>query len=341
MPDNRPSLGDIARALGVSTMTVSRALRGRSGVSAELRDRIHRQASALGYHPDPTLQRLTQHLRSRRQSGIRAVVAAVTDIPTRIEPAYCTRLRTHAAGRARELGFAFSVLRVSPKSGGWSAALRALHARGVEGVLLLPLVAPTTLEAAPWSAFSVIAATSSVVAPAFHRVIPHHALNARLLIARLSALGHRRIGFIGTHTHSLRSLDAFPSAIAWHHARLGLRCTPLLHPPATQPDIVDWARRERPDVIVLGRESDLPAYQTQLASAGLSPAWALAAVDPENQTLFGMDERHDLLGAAAIDTLAGMIARTERGVPAVPAMTLLPGDWHDAGRPSSHPDKLQ
>jgi DNA-binding LacI/PurR family transcriptional regulator len=259
MPDHRPALSDIAAALGVSTMTVSRALGGRPGVSPALRARIQQQAIALGYRPDPSIHRLMRHLRTRRQRGISAVIAAITDIPQHLEPTYCARLREHAALRAHALGFAFSLVRVSPGPGGWPSALRALRSQGVDGLMLLPMIDPIALDAVDWSAFSVVSATSSVTTPLFHRVGPHHPLNARLLVDRLSARGFHRIGFVGTHTHSLRSFDSFPSALAWHHARLGLRCMPLLHPAGTAPDIVAWARRERPDVIIAGRHTDLPA----------------------------------------------------------------------------------
>ena len=44
---------DIANALGVNASTVSRALKGLSGVSAELRQRILEVAGESGYRPNP------------------------------------------------------------------------------------------------------------------------------------------------------------------------------------------------------------------------------------------------------------------------------------------------
>ncbi|MBB5750982.1 LacI family DNA-binding transcriptional regulator [Prosthecomicrobium pneumaticum] len=48
----KANLEDIARATGVSKMTVSRVLRGGSGFSDETRDRVVRAADALGYVPN-------------------------------------------------------------------------------------------------------------------------------------------------------------------------------------------------------------------------------------------------------------------------------------------------
>lgn len=327
MPAGRSSLRDIADDVGVSTMTVSRALRGRPGVSEEMRERIRSSAEKLGYRPDPVLLRLMHHLRDRRGAGLAAVVAAITDFTTAEEPPYCQRLRRHAAARARELGFQFSVLRVDGAKHAWESLPRVLQARGVDGVLLLPMRQPLSLPARAWRGCAIVAATSSVLDPVFHRVTPDHAANARLLVSRLVARGHRRIGFVGTATHSQRTHDAFPSALAWHHARLGLACPPLIHAPDAAPSLVDWFLANRPDVIVVGRAGDLARHRAELARDGRSPAWALAGALPPAGEFGGLDERHDLIGAAAIDVLAGLVARGERGAPAVATTISLPGAW--------------
>ena len=48
---SRPTITDIARALGVSAMTVSRALRGNSEVSDKTRESVLRVAEEMGYRP--------------------------------------------------------------------------------------------------------------------------------------------------------------------------------------------------------------------------------------------------------------------------------------------------
>jgi LacI family transcriptional regulator len=51
-PRNPPTIIDIAKALGVSAMTVSRALNGKAEVSADVKQRILECAERFGYRPN-------------------------------------------------------------------------------------------------------------------------------------------------------------------------------------------------------------------------------------------------------------------------------------------------
>ncbi len=50
----KANLEDIAKAAGVSKMTVSRVLRGGTGFSDDTRDRVVKVAERLGYVPEPS-----------------------------------------------------------------------------------------------------------------------------------------------------------------------------------------------------------------------------------------------------------------------------------------------
>ncbi|MGC4075410.1 MAG: LacI family DNA-binding transcriptional regulator [Nibricoccus sp.] len=328
----RTSLSTVARSLGVSTMTVSRALRGLPGVSDELKARIEAAAARLRYRPDPAVGRLMHQLRRGGHVGLRASICALTDIPKQDEPAYMERMYRHAVARARELGFTLSLLRVSRARGGWAAATRALRARGVEGVLLLPLIEPGSVEAADWSGFSVVAATSSITAPHFHEVVPNHAANVRLLVEQLERQGRRRLGFVGLTTHASRTRNAYSRELAWHHSQYDVRCAPLLYPPDSVPEIAGWFRRERPDVVIVGHPPHFPQFRTELKRAGLPAVWVLANSLPFASGAPGLDERHDLIGAVAIDTLASLVVRAERGIPEIAPSISIVGEWADAAQ---------
>ncbi len=69
------SIQDIAQAAGVSHATVSRALRGSSLISAEVRENIQRLAGQMGYTPNA----VAQSLKGQRTNTIGLVVTSIAD----------------------------------------------------------------------------------------------------------------------------------------------------------------------------------------------------------------------------------------------------------------------
>ncbi|MGO8381600.1 LacI family DNA-binding transcriptional regulator, partial [Rhizobium ruizarguesonis] len=56
-PESKITIADVARAAGVSTMTVSRVLNDRGGASAETSQRIILAASEINSQPNPLSRR--------------------------------------------------------------------------------------------------------------------------------------------------------------------------------------------------------------------------------------------------------------------------------------------
>ena len=54
-------LADIAAVVGVSTVTVSKALSDQKGVSEELREKIKRLAEEMGYQPPAATKKLASN----------------------------------------------------------------------------------------------------------------------------------------------------------------------------------------------------------------------------------------------------------------------------------------
>lgn len=71
----RVTLAEVARAAGVSPITVSRALRGERAVGAELVARVQAAAEALGYVPDPAARALA----SRTSSNVAVLIPSLSN----------------------------------------------------------------------------------------------------------------------------------------------------------------------------------------------------------------------------------------------------------------------
>ncbi|AHF88357.1 transcriptional regulator (plasmid) [Rhizobium leguminosarum bv. trifolii WSM1689] len=74
-PESKITIADVARAAGVSPMTVSRVLNDRGGASAETSQRIILAASELNYRPNP----FARGLRSDRSRAIGLLVPDITN----------------------------------------------------------------------------------------------------------------------------------------------------------------------------------------------------------------------------------------------------------------------
>ncbi len=60
--NKRPTLADVARVAGVSTMTVSRAINNKPGVSDDMREQILALAAEMGFQPSQIARSLATHL---------------------------------------------------------------------------------------------------------------------------------------------------------------------------------------------------------------------------------------------------------------------------------------
>ena len=175
----RATVRAVAAAAGVSAMTVSLALRNHTRITAATRPRVQKVASTLGYRPAPQVAKLMHHLRVRRKPGYQATIGALTTVRIGDENPYLAEIIRSARQRADELGYGFSLFQCPEETGPLPTLQRVLRSRGVEGVMLLPMATPRSFAGAlDWSDLAVVTTTYGVLAPEFHRVVPHQFGNA-------------------------------------------------------------------------------------------------------------------------------------------------------------------
>ena len=323
-------------------MTVSLALRNHPRISTATRLRVQRAAAALGYRPDPQIAKLMHHLRVRRKPGYQASIGALTTVPVGEENSYTREIINQAHRRAEELGYGFSLFRYANTLGTQPALQRMLRTRGVEGLLLLPVVTPRSVaEMIDWSIFSVVTTTYGVLAPQFHRVVPHQFGNALRICERLASGGYRRIGLVLPAEHDLRVHHGFSAAVAWQNLFGGTDfIRPLIHP-GLQPvenDLARWFKREQPDVIIAAGDKECRFIAQRLELRVPGRVGFISATKAGWSIFAGIEEQPGEIGVTAIEQVAGMIQRGEKGVPEVPKVTMIDGRWID-GRSARKPGR--
>ncbi|MDD9878112.1 MAG: LacI family DNA-binding transcriptional regulator, partial [Magnetovibrio sp.] len=186
-----PTLGDVARAAGVSTATVSRVINRPDAVRPELRDRVRRQIDALGYVADGAARALA----SRRSRTIGAVIPTLSSA---IFSEGIDAFETALGGAGYSL-----VLATSGYDAGHEARhIRNLVERGVDALLLVgrihdaDAVAMLERRGVPFVETWTYRPDSPNACVGFDN---HRA--AKRMAAHLVDLGHRDIAMIAGLTH--------------------------------------------------------------------------------------------------------------------------------------------
>jgi len=333
-PAKRPTLRAIAAEAGVTHATVSMALRNHPGISLKTRQKVQRLARKLGYCPDPEVAKLMHHLRMKHKPKFRSTIAAITTAAEDTEPRYAVVLREGAQREAEALGYGFSLFRVSVGAKRDTSLHRILRARGVEGVLLLPMKEALRMgRFLEWKDFAVVAATYAVMAPDFHRVVPDQFGNTLLICRQLARLGCRRIGLIAWRGIDLVVDHRFSAAVMWQNTMGGTEFVPVFSYDVDYRDgLKDWFTKERPDGLIVGTEAVARGVMDEL-KLRVPGHVRFAVTERPGPTFFsGIDQRAGVVGAAAVAQLHAMIQRGEKGTPAVPGVMMIKGCWMQAPR---------
>lgn len=341
---NRVSLRDVARAVGVSHVAVSLALRDDPRVSEARRHEIRVAADRLGYRPDPMLASLAAYRQSRRGTSIRSTVAWINQWRD------AAALRQHrefddywrgAAGTAEELGYRLDEIVVGPGLSG-ERVQKILYSRGVRGILIPPHRDGFELARFDWSGFSTVRFGISVPEPRAHVVSNDQMNSAVLAYASVRAHGYRRIGFVTSQRFDQNTGGNFRAGfLAAQDAtgRTKSRIAPLyLEEPATAKDaerLRAWLKSAAPDAVITSH----PTLRQLLGQIGVRVPEDLAvAVTSVLDGNFdsGIDQNCREIGRVAMRTLAGLIHQNERGIPRYFRRVLVEGTWQDG---SSLPKK--
>jgi LacI family transcriptional regulator len=312
-------------------MTVSRALGRGKDIAGQTQSRIRQIAGRLGYRPDPQIAKLMHHLRGHRPRRFQSVICGLTTRTRDDREQFFRDTVAGASERALALGYGFYVHHFDLAAAPGTNLQRMMQTRGVEGLLLLPQRAPCDLTAVlDWSAFTVVAATTSIIAPAVYRVAPDQFENTLLLCRKLTDAGHRRIGLVLSHDEDLRVGHRFTAAVEWHARHEAAAVVrPYLYAGQRMDQLAAWCRRERPDVIIANEKRTIRECARRLFGRR-PPKVRFVSASVSDDATTGIDQRPRAIAAAAVDWLASMIERRVRGLPAVPATTLVAGRWVEA-----------
>lgn len=201
------TIHDVARAAGVSSMTVSRVINGEKNVREATRGRVNAAIAELNYKPNPAARSLA--------SADDVRVGLLYSNPS---AAYLSEFLVGGLDQCAATNVQLVVEKCEP---GRDEAEVAQHliATGVDGIILPPPLcdAADVLDMIARSGIPAVAVATGAPRGDIAAVSIDDFAAARAMTAHLIALGHRRIGFITGHpnqTASARRREGHEAALA-------------------------------------------------------------------------------------------------------------------------------
>jgi LacI family transcriptional regulator len=200
----RATIGDVARAAGVSPSTASRALTGRGYAAAEVKTRVLAAATQLGYVPDDIA-------RSLRRRASRLVGVVISDLRNRF-------YADLAAGIEEVLcaaGYQTVLVNDDGDTDRELAGVRTLLAMRVPGTIVTPLSATAGAVLAD-QGVPVVEVDRQMAGSRCDAVLVDSRHGAHEATTHLLELGHRRIAFVADElewTTGAGRLDGYRRAL--------------------------------------------------------------------------------------------------------------------------------
>jgi DNA-binding LacI/PurR family transcriptional regulator len=221
--------------------------------------------------------------------------------------------------------------------------MRMLQARGIGGAVVLihvaqdpfthNVLAPRTNTASLPLDFARLA--TAALGGKFSEPSPHFATNdqyaaGRLVGERLLARGYQRPGVALSNYLDTVTENRFHAGLhaVWSRHRRATSLRSLVYRQDDTGAFLAWVREEKPDVVISYTNAALP----WLKAAGFAVPHNLGFVSLDvtpADGIAGIDQRHEEVGAAAVDLVIEQLNRDEHGLPGVPRGVLIEGVWID------------
>ncbi len=329
----RPTIRDVAQAIGVSHTTVSMALRNDPRILKSTRKRVALEAIRMGYRSDPVVSELMVHLRKSRKCISQNPLAMLTAWPTRNgwrERPHFVQFYKSAQAQAMSLGYVLDEFWLREPGMTARRMTSILRTRNVRGIILQALPEPEGRLDLGWQYFSGVAKGLTVAYPRTHRVVSSHYDDMRLVVRQLAQCGYQRLGLIMDEGESRRVGHAWLAGYYLHqHSVSPEDWVPALFVGGAKAEaqFQQWHGRYRPEVIIF---TNLPMREW-VSRIGLKVPRDIGLVDlvrtREDTSMTGIDTDPEALGVAAVDLLVGQLQAHEYGIPKRAKIVEVTGQW--------------
>jgi len=330
---NVVTLRNIAEHVGVSRMTVSLALREDGRIPEVTRERVLAAARELGYTPNPRIGELMAETARSRHGLSGETLAFMTSEPSRDGwRKYSLDIFNMVEQRASDHGYRVEPWWIADPELSPARINQILWSRGISGVIIPNISQQLFTDCGgslpiEWEHFCVVEIGGGLRQPLVNQVFHDHQAGLFMALDQLEALGYRRIGLCLKSEDDLRTHHRWSGAYSvWRWLRkFETDLQPLIVEELSQELTAQWVRKNRLEAVI--SPGVLPLDEWGFDVPGKLGFASLHLWGEGAEGLSGINQESNEIAAAAVDMLATLLKRHQRGIPAHPMRWLMGGSW--------------
>lgn len=338
------TMREIARLAGVSSATVSLALRNHPRISAATKVRIDRLVRKHKYVVDG---RVTELMRSIRQHaggeptssfGLISLYPEARPWANRERFGHLARLHRSIIKYAGEIGYRVEEFWVRNPDMSPGRLASIIETRGIRG--LLSLGAPELDDEIPAELQRFVIVTQGAsIRTKLHRVGSHFAHNATLLLEQLKARGYRNPGAVlqeyqdGRNAHVMAAMYLYYSKYVFRGTEI-----PIFYARTSvdQVGLKAWYDKYQPDVLIYSDHAKHYAslqafFRSQRISIPRDLGLAVLDAASHPSGISGVRQGVEQMGISAVDMLVSRLHQGATGLPRLAKIEKVEGDWVEGG----------
>ncbi len=335
MPRKKVSIRQIADELGLSTFTVSAALNGSPKVAEKTRKLVEEKAKEMGYKTNPLLSSALSAIRTARAESFQGTIAAIelSEADDTQPMLFHREILKGAEKRAAELGFNIEIFWI----GAGEKALRlprlqgVLEARGINGILILPLDIAQDMSEFDFSNFSAVQMDHCLIEPQINTILPDHYISMVHTLENLKRFNYQRIGLYVGGRRDRRIKNKWSAAFQsfMQHYASYENNEPYVRETFDEKSFLDWFEKTRCEVIISDKQIIIEWLKQEGYRVPEDVGFFRLNHTERTAPCAGLNLNPQRLGVAAVETLVGQIHRLEKGVPEYVKTTTIEATWVD------------
>lgn len=337
---------DLARALGLSQASISKALRNDPEIEKSTRQRVLAAAKAMGYHPNPMAAGLAHFRAGSKVKPVHAALAWLNTWtpPEQLRSYYEFDLYWQGASRAAEkFGYRLEEFRINKQLTAHRLQ-KILLTREIRGLLIPPIPCNDKVDWSrfAWEQFATVRfGRRPRGLPSLNLVTSAQFYNATLAVTRMNEKGYQRIAYVGYRTNIWNFLGGFIQAQLTSIPEES-RIPPMLFDEKVTDQTWNglkptdelftsfraWLKKWKPDAIL----TEVPATALLLNLAGLEVPKDIAVAGLSVGNLpfdAGIYQNPEEVGRVAVLVVVSLMQDNALGVPSVAREVLVKGTWVD------------